>query len=83
MGNYYSNYGGQTFYKTNSPSDSKDLQLALNKESKISRAKDLSSGQIILIPDGSEISEEPQAGWKLGGFSPDARLMWTTNTINY
>ena len=28
-GNYFSNYGGQTFYKTNSPSETKELQLAL------------------------------------------------------
>ena len=72
-GSYYSNYGGQTFYKTNSPSDTKELQIALQRIQADFQREGFQLGQIILIPDGSEISTARlQRDGQLGGFSPDA-----------
>ena len=72
-GSYYSNYGGQTFYKTNSPSNTKDLQLALQKIKADFSRDGFQLGQIILIPDGSEISPDRlKRDGQLAGFNPTA-----------
>ena len=72
-GSYYSNYGGQTFYKSNSPSEARELQLALQRIRTDFQREGFQLGQIILIPDGSEISQSRlKRDGQLGGFSPDA-----------
>ena len=45
-GNYYSNYGGQTFYKTNSPSEAKELVMAIPDGSEISLSRLKRDGQL-------------------------------------
>jgi hypothetical protein len=72
-GSYYSNYGGQTFYKANSPSDAKELRLGLQRIQADFQRAGFQLGQIILIPDGSEISTARlQRDGQLAGFSPEA-----------
>jgi hypothetical protein len=70
-GSYYSNYGGQTFYKTNSPDNSKELRNALDRIKTEFKSEGFELGQIIMIPDGSDVSKERlRRDGQLGGFTP-------------
>ena len=68
-GNFYSNYGGQTFYKKSTPSQNKALEKSLSQIKADLEEAGFSLGSIILIPDGSEISSRRLLrDAQLGGF---------------
>lgn len=71
-GSYFSNYGGQTFYKYGAPDDFKVLTKALKRLKQDFRDQGFELGKIVLVPDGSEISQERlERDGNLAGFSPD------------
>ena len=71
-GDYFSNYGGQTFYKRGAPQQRQQLERALVRLRERFEAEGVNLGSIFLIPDGSEISKERlQRDGQLGGFTPD------------
>ena len=71
-GSYFSNYGGQTFYKHGAPDNSEILAKALKRLNQDFRDNGFNLGKIILVPDGSEISEERlERDSKLAGFNSD------------
>jgi hypothetical protein len=71
-GDYFSNYGGQTFYKRGAPQQRQQLTRALVRLRQRFAAEDVTLGSLFLIPDGSEISTERlQRDGQLGGFTPD------------
>ena len=71
-GDYFSNYGGQTFYKRGAPQQRQQLTRALVRLRQRFAAEGVTLGSLFLIPDGSEISTERlQRDGQLGGFTPD------------
>ena len=68
-GNFYSNYGGQTLYKKNSPDQTSALTRALNKLKEDFSKAGFKLGSLVLIPDGTEVSKERlERDSQLGGF---------------
>lgn len=68
-GNFYSNYGGQTFYKKSAPTQVKALEKSLSQIQSDLKDAGFNLGSIILIPDGSEISSSRlQRDAQVGGF---------------
>ena len=68
-GNFYSNYGGQTLYKKTSPDQTNALSRALNKLKVDFSKAGFKLGSVVLIPDGTEVSDDRlERDAKLGGF---------------
>ena len=68
-GNFYSNYGGQTLYKKSSPDQTDALIRALNKLKDDFSKAGFKLGSVVLIPDGTEVSDERlERDAQLGGF---------------
>ena len=68
-GNFYSNYGGQTLYKKTSQDQTSAITRALNKLKKDFSKAGFKLGSIVLIPDGTEVSDDRlERDAQLGGF---------------
>ena len=68
-GDFYSNYGGQTLYKTTAIKQDDSLFMALTKLKNTIQNEGFELGTITLIPDGSDISSERLTrDANLGGF---------------
>ena len=68
-GSFYSNYGGQTFYKKSTAPQVKALEKSLSQIQLDLEEAGFNLGSIILIPDGSEISSSRlQRDAQVGGF---------------
>lgn len=72
-GNYFSNYGGQTFYKQGVDDPVQPLSKALKRLQSEFKAAGFELGRVIMIPDGAEVSPERlRRDAQLGGFKPEA-----------
>ena len=72
-GQYFSNYGGQTFYKQGVSDPVATLSDALQRLHQQFNAEGFQLGRVILIPDGAEVSPERlRRDAQLGGFQPEA-----------
>ena len=72
-GDYFSNYGGQTFYKQGVPDPVQPLSTALKRLQSEFKAAGFELGRVIMIPDGAEVSPERlRRDAQLGGFKPEA-----------
>ena len=68
-GNFYSNYGGQTLYKKTSPDQTNALARSLNKLKADFSKAGFKLGSVVLIPDGTEVSNKRlERDAQLGGF---------------